>query len=253
LYFEVLGPLRISGWPDDQPRSAPAVDLATYLALHPGRPYTAEELRDPLSIGKPRALEAGSIRTYAGTLRRNIGIDHLPDLGRKGYALAAADTDWHRFVALTEPNPNGDAPAKRARSLAEALALLRGLPFTDLPNNSFGWVATELFISTVEVAVTATATALIALAIDAGDWPLATWACEQGMKVSSTSQDLNAGALHAAARSGQPDRLTQAWRDVTRRYRAADEAVPDDLADLYAQLRAPETAKRPAPGAPAAT
>ncbi|GAC1409199.1 MAG: hypothetical protein NVSMB57_01520 [Actinomycetota bacterium] len=83
LYFEVLGPFRATGWPDDQTRSSPVVNLATYLALHPQRPYSAEELRDPLSVGKARALEADTIRTYANTLRRSVGPDHLPDAGAK--------------------------------------------------------------------------------------------------------------------------------------------------------------------------
>jgi hypothetical protein len=254
LYFEVLGPFRVSGWPDDQARSTPVVDLAIYLALHPQRPYSAEELRDPLSVGKPRALEADTIRTYANTLRRTVGPDHLPDAGRKGYSLSAVDTDWHRFVELSG-HTNGDHdPAEQARRLAGALALVRGLPFSELPANGFGWVATELLISQVEVAITAAATRLVGMALSAGDWRLAAWASDKGLTVSPTAQDLNIALIRAAEQSQQRDRLAQAWRDVTRRYAAADEPIPDDLRQLQEELRSrgvPRPTVRPNTGSPA--
>lgn len=139
----MLGPLRITGWSDDQARSGPVTELATYLALHPGRRYTTEELRDPLSIGKARALEASTIRTYANTLRRAVGT-HLPDAGRLGYALTDAGTDWQRFTELAQPAADGTDLAEQARRLTDALALVRGAPFSDLPSTGFGWIATEL-------------------------------------------------------------------------------------------------------------
>jgi len=233
----VLGPFRVSGWPADPPRSSPVIDLATYLALHSDRPYTAEELRDPLSVGKPRALEADTIRTYANKLRRTVGPEHLPEAGRRGYALSDFDTDWRRFLEFTAAAEARTEPADQALSLTEAMALVRGLPFAELPTNGFGWVATELFISQVEVAVIVAAGRVVDLALAAGDWPLATWSAERGLVVSPTGEELNASALRAVARSGQPDRLSQAWRDVTRRYSAADEAVPRELVQLHGELR----------------
>jgi hypothetical protein len=254
LYFEVLGPFRVTGWPDDQARSTPVVNLATYLALHPGRPYSAEELRDPLSVGKARALEADTIRTYANTLRRTVGPDHLPDAGRKGYTLAVVDTDWHRFLELSAHTNGDDDPAEQARRLAAALALVRGLPFSQLPANGFGWVATELLISQVEVAITVAATRLVGMALSAGDWRLAAWASDKGLTVSPAAQDLNIALIRAAQQSHQPDRLAQAWRDVTRRYAAADEPIPDDLRQRQEELRSrglPRQAVRPNTGSPA--
>ena len=254
LYFEVLGPFRVTGWPDDQTRSTPVVDLATYLALHPGRPYSAEELRDPLSVGKARALEADTIRTYANTLRRTVGPDHLPDAGRKGYVLSEVDTDWHRFVELSAPTNGDHGPAEQAQRLAGALALVRGLPFSELPANGFGWVATELLISQVEVAITSAATRLVDMALAARDWRLAAWASDKGLTVSPTAQDLNMALIRAAEQSHQRDRLAQAWRDVARRYAAADEPLPDDLIRLQEELRSrgvPRPAVRPNTGNPA--
>ncbi|MDQ6615488.1 MAG: hypothetical protein M3083_12270 [Actinomycetota bacterium] len=186
-----------------------------------------------MSIGKPRALEADTIRTYAGTLRRAVGADHFPDAGRRGYTLSGAARDWGRFRDLVVTVAHGGEPARQA----QALALVRGSPFSELPNSGFGWVATELLVSQVEVAVTAAAQRLLELALAAGDWPLAAWAADQGLNVSPTAQDLNSGALRAAELSGRADRRAQAWRDITRRYTAAEEPVPDELQQLHDQTR----------------
>jgi hypothetical protein len=219
-------------------RSEEPAGRTTYLALHPSRTYTAEELRDPLSIGKARALEADTIRTYASTLRRSVGAEHLPDAGRRGYALTKAGTDWHRFIELSAAvTTNDDGGADGAGSLAQALALVRGAPFSELPNSGFGWVATELLISQVEVAVIAVAMRLTERALTAGDWRLAAWAAERGLTVAPTAQELNVAALQAAALSRQADRFSQVWRDVTRRYAAGDEPVPGEFTNLYDQIR----------------
>lgn len=238
----MLGPFRLVGWPDGQPRSAPVVELACYLALHPGRRYSAEELRHPLSLDKTRALEADSVRTYAGTLRRVLGGERLPDVGRKGYALVRAGSDWHRFSALLPPAGVGDA-AEQAAVLARALSLVRGEPFSELPPTGFGWVATELLLSEVEVAVIAAARRLADLALDAGDGRLAGWACGQGLLVSPTEQELNAGALRAAAAGGNADTLAQAWRDVARRFAAAGDPLPEVLKDQHRLLSRPTSSR----------
>jgi hypothetical protein len=237
--FRDPGPVAGHGLDQRAAPSVPVVDLATYLALHPQRPYTAEELRDPLSLGKARALEADTIRTYASTLRRAVGADHLPDAGRAGYALAGFGSDWARFQEIVGGVAPEDEPALEAAKLAEALSLIRGAPFSDLPASGFVWVATELMISQVEVAVIAAARRLVALALAAGDWPLAAWAAERALAVVPTAQDLNANALQAAQLSCQADRIAQTWRDVTRRYSAADEPVPAELHELHVHARRP--------------
>ncbi|GAC1409195.1 MAG: hypothetical protein NVSMB57_01510 [Actinomycetota bacterium] len=112
-------------------------------------------------------------------------------------------------------------------------------------------MATELLISQVEVAITAAATRLVDMALNAGDWRLAAWASDKGLTVSPTAQDLNIALIRAAEQSRQRDRLAQAWRNVTRRYAAADEPIPDDLRQLQEELRSrgvPRPAVRPNSG-----
>ena len=236
LYVSVLGPFRIDGWPGEEPRSAPVVELAAYLALHPERSFTPEELRDPLSVGKSKALNADTVRSYAGLLRKAAGVERLPEATRQGYRLVGAATDWHRFLAHAQSTA-GPASAREAERLVAALNLVRGPPYAALPASGFGWVATELLVSQVEVAVLDAADRLVELALAAGDWTLAAWAAARALMVSPTAESANGAALRAAARSGQPDRVAQTWRDVTRRYAAANEAAPDDLAQFYDQIR----------------
>jgi hypothetical protein len=124
-----------------------------------------------------------------------------------------------------------------ATALAAALVLVRGRPYSGLPRSGYGWVATELLISEAEVAVTQTAQRLADLALTAGDWTLAAWAAERGLIVDPISEDLNKTLLRSAAATGRPDRLSQAWRDVVRRYTAADETVPARIVEVNRTLQ----------------
>ena len=239
LFVGVLGPFHMTGWPDDQVPSASVVELATYLVLHPDRPRTAEDLRDPLSAGKTKALTADTIRTYANSLRRCLGAERVPDAARHGYTVTGAGSDWQHFVELRDQAGDDAEPAVAAQALAAALVLVRGQPFSGLPKAGYGWVATELLISEVAIAVTATAQRLADLALTAGDWALAAWAAERGLIVDSVSEDLNAATLRAAAATGKADRAAQAWRDIARRYTAANEDLPRGLVEVNTQLKQP--------------
>jgi hypothetical protein len=103
LYVDVLGPLSVTGWPDGQAPTTPVVELAVYLTLHPDRPLSAEDLRDPLSAGRTKALGADTIRTYANTLRRILGAERVPDAARQGYTIDGAGSDWQQFTAIALP------------------------------------------------------------------------------------------------------------------------------------------------------
>jgi DNA-binding SARP family transcriptional activator len=227
-------------------------ELAAYLSLHSDRPRNAEELRDPLSVGRAKPLSADTIRTYANTLRRVLGTDRVPDAARRGYTLAGCTTDWQRFLDYRAAARPDAPPAEAAQALASCLSLVRGRPFSDLPVSGYGWVATDLLISQAEVAILDAAQRLADLAMAEGDWDLAAWAAERGLIVDPTSEDLNASVIRAAASTGRTDRLSQVWRDVVRRYRAADEDVPAHISEINSQLKqalhpAPMSSPRPSP------
>jgi hypothetical protein len=237
LYFSVLAGFCVTGWPEGQIPTASVVELAAYLTLHGDRPRSAEDLRDPLSAGRAKALSADTIRTYANTLRRVLGPDRVPDAARRGYSIVGATSDWQQFLEHRAAAPPDAPPAVAAAALVAALALVRSRPYAGLPRSGYGWVATELLISEAEVAVTQAAQRLADLALTAGDWPLATWAAERGLIVDPISEDLNATALRSAAAAAKPDQLAQTWRDVTRRYTAAEEDVPARITDINTQLK----------------
>jgi hypothetical protein len=211
--------------------------LAAYLSLHSDRPRNAEELRDPLSVGRAKSLSADTIRTYANTLRRVLGADRVPDAARRGYTLVGASTDWHRFLDRRAAAGADAPPSETAEALASALASVRGRPYSDLPLSGYGWVATDLLISQAEVAIINAAQRLAELALTAGDWELAGWAAERGLVVDPISEDLNTALIRAAAATRKPDRRSQVWRDIVRRYQAADEHVPTRIADINHQLK----------------
>jgi hypothetical protein len=205
--------------------------------LHPDRFPGAEDLRDPLSTGRPKALSADTIRTYANTLRRLLGADRVPDAGRSGYSLEGATSDWRQFVDCRNAATAGASPAEQAKALASALALVRGRPYSDMPRSGYGWVATELLVSEAEADILAVAQRLAALAATAEDWALAGWAAQRGLLVDAISEELNIILLRSVTATGTADRLSQTWRDITRRYIAADEEPPARLTDTNAMLK----------------
>ncbi len=224
---EILGTVRTAGWPASEvPTSRPVLELAVFLALHPGKGYTAEALRQPLSGDPDQPLSTESVRTYASTLRRILGARHVPEGGRAGYSLQEVTSDWGLFTRL--------AAAGDPRSLAEALRLVRGQPLSDATAGTRRWADEELLCSQIEVAVADTAASLAAKACQAGDANLGAWAAERGLRVTPQSQTLGSWALRAAGAHPDPDRLDQAWRDTLRRY--TPDNPPAALTALYRTL-----------------
>ena len=224
---EILGTVRTAGWPASEvPTSRPVLELAVFLALHPGRGYTAEALRQPLSGDADQPLSTESVRTYASTLRRILGARHVPEGGRAGYSLQEVTSDWGLFTRL--------AAAGDPRSLAEALRLVRGQPLSDAPAGTRRWADEELLCSQIEVAVADTAASLAAKACQAGDANLGAWAAERGLRVTPQSQTLGSWALRAAGAHPDADSLEQAWRDTLRRY--TPDNPPAALTALYRTL-----------------
>ena len=130
---QILGPVRVVGWPGSQPERAAVTEIAAYLALHPGG-HTAAALADALS-NADRQLSVNSIRTYANTLRRALGPDAVPDGGHSGYTLVGVTTDWRRFQALTTDTDRPDTAGFQAA--VDALSLIRGAPFAHPPRGGY--------------------------------------------------------------------------------------------------------------------
>lgn len=240
----VLGPVEVP-WANPPARRVRSEEIVAYLAVHHPRVIPADRLLvavHPLRDDGGGEVARSTFRGELSRVRNGLGTDpegswYLPTATREGYRIALA-SDWSRFRDLTAQAER--LPASEARPLlAEALALVRGRPFEDVPESSFGWAWSEGVVSTMEVAVAEAAEQLAKLALEAGDPAQARWAARQGVLVIPSREALYQAWMRSAAATGNLDDLEQAWRDLWRALRAVDpleEPRPDTLR-LYESLR----------------
>jgi DNA-binding SARP family transcriptional activator len=135
LTVGLLGPFAVwlDGVPVDVPRGRLRVLLAS-LALVPGRPVTAELLTEHLWGEDPPAQARAGVHNIVRRLRLLLG-DQAIRTTADGYLLdvPAGQVDALEFARLVRVA--AELPPQRARAvLAEALALWRGEPLTDVPS-----------------------------------------------------------------------------------------------------------------------
>jgi len=148
----VLGPLGVEGWAEP-PARAKTTELAVYLALHSGRPVTAEHLR---TVGWPYDRERGdvalaTVHQEVSRVRRCLGAQHLPE-AKGGYQVVGVTSDWAEFQALVEVSRHVDAPESTAY-LRRALFLIRGAPFAEVAAKSYGWAFEEIIVAEMEAGI----------------------------------------------------------------------------------------------------
>ena len=218
--------------------SEPVLEALAALALA-GRPMTREEFRAYLGTGRETERAPGTVSNYAASLRRVFGPERIPEAtGAAGYRVVGIGTDiarFHELVARAKADPDN-----AARHLADALSLVRGVPFSGAPEDGYGWANVHDLgdITTKLVnAIHRAAAELAGLAIGAGDPALATWAAEKGLVIWDQDEDLNALYLSAAAISPDRSALHLAWAAVERRFTARREPVPDRLLEHYQSLK----------------
>lgn len=242
----VLGPVEVP-WDVAPQRRVRCEEIAAYLATHHPRRVPRDRLLvavHPLrNDGRAGEVAASTFRAEISRVRVALGRDadgqwYLPMSSREGYVINMA-SDWTRFRELTA-RAHRRPPAESIPLLEEALSLVRGRPFEDVPEHSYGWAWSEQLVSTMEVAVAEAAEQLADLALAAGQPAMARWAARQGLLVTPGREALYQAWMQAAADAGNLDDLDQAWRDVWRAVQAIDpleEPRPDTRA-LYDSLRA---------------
>ena len=135
------------------PARAKTTALAVYLALHSGRPVTAEHLR---TVGWPYDRERGdvalaTVHQEVSRVRRCLGAQHLPE-AKGGYQVVGVTSDWAEFQALVEVSRHVDAPESTAY-LRRALFLIRGAPFAEVAAKSYGWAFEEIIVAEMEAGI----------------------------------------------------------------------------------------------------
>lgn len=241
----VLGTVEVP-WDTAPARRVRSEEIVAYLATH----FPRVVPRDRLSVAVHPLRDDGSAGEVAGStfraevsrVRVALGRDadgqwYLPTASREGYKIRLA-SDWSRFCDLTT-RARCRPPAETVEMLSEALALVRGRPFEDVPECSYGWAWSEQLVSTVEVAVAEAAELLAELALATNQPVTARRAARQGLLVIPSREALYQAWMRAAADAGNLDDLDQAWRDVWRAVRAVDplEEPRPDTVRLYESLR----------------
>lgn len=236
---QVVGEPRVVDWPAGTPPPGPSIaELLAFLALHPGRPLSTVHLRSKLGVGRQKDLDRDTIRRYMGELRAALGPDHVPP-GRAhaGYEIKGITTDADRLTDYIQQAARNAEPVEKARALANALALVRGAPFSNVTEGTYGWAFDEsLLASDLSNTILRAATDLAELALIHQDAVLATWAAERGLAVWPTEESLHRLALTASALA-RPSRVIQAWASTKALLKLHGEVPSADLEDHYRRLR----------------
>lgn len=170
----VLGAIEVENWPAT-PDRAMVLELGCFLALHPGRTYSGDELRFALRPDADKEISAKSLRTYISLLRSALGPDLVPSATASGYSISPnVGSDWAEFVELS-----GVGASKE--QLWAALELVRGRPFEDAPPGSYGWIYSELLMSEMEERIAAVTVRLASKLIVDFRFEDALAACRRGL------------------------------------------------------------------------
>ncbi len=238
IHVLLLGPPAVAGWPEGaDPPSGTALEILVFLALHPGRRYSAEQIRDELCQRRKRQLEVGTIRRYINDLRQILD-SHLPEArGAGGYELLDITTDADQFKGLTSQAAAANDQATKAALLADALSLVRGAPFAEVPSGSYGWADIGDYVRGELAHVILSASQELAdLATAHGDTDLAIWAVRHGLLAWPADDSLFERFLQASA-ADSPARIARAWTEINDRLRALGETPSTELYELYRRLR----------------
>ena len=240
IWILLLGPP--STLPNNLKLTPPELETAAFLACKDGKTFSGEALRAAVGVGRDEEWSARTVVTYVNGLRRKLGPEHVPDAtSGGGYRLVGVSTDmayFNRLVARSQ----GAQPAEAARHLTEALSLVRGRPFADVPSGTYGWTHMHndgpSLSMTIAEGIIRSSIALVQRALDAGDHVLASWSVGKGLLVGGDNVDLARFQVAAAAIAPDSSALGRAWSDIGARFRAHAEPLPDELIDYYQSLRA---------------
>jgi DNA-binding SARP family transcriptional activator len=137
--FRILGPIEVV----DGDRVVPLPRLKNrallaLLLLHAGEVVSVDRLLEDLWGGRPPQAARNALQNYVSQLRKALGAK-LVLTRAPGYVLdvGTEQVDFGRFDSLVATARAADDEEERAELLRKALALWRGEPFADLPDEPF--------------------------------------------------------------------------------------------------------------------
>lgn len=226
----VLGPVEVVGAVDEGApnRRRRAVELISYLALHPG----ASQHQVDEALWPGHRVSANTRNPLVSRARAWLGEKspdqpYLAHVGNGGQYTLHPDVscDWHEFCELSRRGVQ--AGAAGIDDLIGALELVRGRPFLGINPATYGWAETD--IQDMVSAIVDVAQTLAERAGAAGDHQRARWAAARGLAAEPFAERLHMLAAEAAAAMGdreESDRIIAALR------RQLHDLDPDDDMDL---------------------
>jgi hypothetical protein len=258
----VLGPVTVdvaSGSQISSAYQAQATELIAFLAFTPGASSAAVSH----ALWPVRAPNENTRDSAMSRARRWLGCDgegndHLmrysggagaPAAGKGGYRLHGVSTDWEMFLALV----GSDVTVAPTSVLLEALALVRGRPFADVPPRRYGWAdearpgeVTSL-VQEITAAVVDVAHEVAGRALATGDLATARLASTVGRTVDPVDERVWRDAIKtewAAKRTGTVERLIRQLMDLVEEIDMELEPETQDLIrDIDDRARRHLTAK----------
>jgi DNA-binding SARP family transcriptional activator len=241
LLVKVLGSVDFVGSksPLDRPQSR---ELVVYLALHPAG---VDEGRLKTALWPDRAPQGGAFNEAVSRARRCLGLaadgsHHLPHVRDGIYRLGdGAATDFtlleraYRRVRIS-------ASEDTVGEVAEALALVRGLPFEG--SRGYEWAHAEGFVSRMEGLVADAAGLVAEWSLGCEDHETAIWATRQGVKAAMADERLYQLRMRAHAAAGDHAGLEATIDELCAVLEIADPSaglLPETMA-LYDSLRRPK-------------
>jgi DNA-binding SARP family transcriptional activator len=234
LRIGVLGTFTVNGAPAAlQPAQS---QLILALALNGRDGLSNAQLCYLLGADPDHPKPSDSLRQLIVRTRRQLGraadgqvwIEHL---GAGQYALHRdAKFDWSDFEELSERGIAGRDPGR----LREALALVRGKPFT----GCYHWWLDIAFTETVRAQIVDTAELLAELELRVGDPSASARAARTGLAADVAAEQLWRALMRAEHAAGNLAGVREAWSrclDTMTEISADGEPHPDTIA-LYQQL-----------------
>ena len=199
----ILGPVAVEAdGPVEDARRDLLTELVIYVALHPDGVHP-----NALTAALwPRGVSEDVVDSTLAAAQTWLGVDETgePRLamqdGRWTVRRRGVRFDWDVFQALV--SAPGQYGIDETTALKQALDLVRGEPWSELPARSYGWLAYESFDDDARVAVVLAARRLAEACARQGDGRGARDAIVRGLDVAPAAEDLWCDALRLAARLG---------------------------------------------------
>ena len=221
--LRLLGTVRLvgaAGSVEPARRDAPLAVLA-YLATHAGKIgsqdltaalWPADSGKERFGMPAPKTVQ-NVISRARSLLGVNAAGEHRLRLAHRAYTLDdSVTTDWQRFQTLAAQAKTVPADQATLR-YREALELVEGLPFAgSLDSPFFEWVSAEQLEYTMIATIADGAEELARLALDAGDYELAEWAVERGLRIDPAREQLYQCWMHAVGRSADASKVAEVWQ-----------------------------------------